>query len=136
MDEAAAASYELSDAQYAANEVEATWVTALLGTLVGCLQWLQPMLTPGNFDALVASLLDKARAPARCPSAGSRSNKRSSCAAPARRVCGPCHGQPAAAGAPLRPAQQPAVLTHAVPSPGSGWARCARWWTASRRSCA
>jgi len=68
VDEAAAASYELSDVQYAANEVEATWVTALLGTLVGCLQWLQPMLTPGNFDALVASLLDKARAPARCPS--------------------------------------------------------------------
>jgi len=36
-------------------------VTGLLGTLVTCLQWLQPLLTPGNFDALVASLLDKAR---------------------------------------------------------------------------
>ena len=60
-DEAAAASYELGDAEYAANEVEATWVTSLLGILVACLQWLQPMLTPGNFDALVASLLDKAR---------------------------------------------------------------------------
>ena len=67
MDEAAAASYELSDAQYAANEVEATWVTGLLGTLVGCLQWLQPLLTPGNFDALVASLLDKVRARAPLP---------------------------------------------------------------------
>ena len=61
LDEAAAASYELGDAEYAANEVEVTWVTSLLGTLVACLQWLQPMLTPGNFDALVASLLDKAR---------------------------------------------------------------------------
>lgn len=60
-DEAAAASYELGDAEYAANEVEVTWVTSLLGILVACLQWLQPMLTPGNFDALVASLLDKAR---------------------------------------------------------------------------
>ncbi|KAK9819498.1 hypothetical protein WJX81_007056 [Elliptochloris bilobata] len=58
-DEAAAASYELGDAEYAANEVEATWVTGLLGTLVACLQWLQPMLTPGNFDVLVASLLNK-----------------------------------------------------------------------------
>ena len=62
-DEAAAASYELGDAEYAANEVEVTWVTSLLGILVACLQWLQPMLTPGNFDALVASLLDKARLP-------------------------------------------------------------------------
>ena len=32
----------------------------LLGVLVAVLQWLQPLLTPNNYDALVALLLLKA----------------------------------------------------------------------------
>ena len=61
LDEAASASYELTDAEYATNEAEDTWVDHLLGILVAMLQWLQPLLTPSNYDALVASLLQKAR---------------------------------------------------------------------------
>ena len=34
----------------------------LLGILVAMLQWLQPLLTPSNYDTLVASLLQKASA--------------------------------------------------------------------------
>ncbi|CAK0785054.1 hypothetical protein CVIRNUC_008259 [Coccomyxa viridis] len=59
LDEAAGASYELTDAEYAANEAGDTWVDHLLGILVALLQWLQPLLTPSNYDALVASLLQK-----------------------------------------------------------------------------
>lgn len=50
----------MTDAEYASNEVEDTWVDHLLGVLVAVLQWLQPLLTPNNYDALVASLLLKA----------------------------------------------------------------------------
>lgn len=64
LDEAASASYELSEEEYARNEVEDTWVQALLAMLCAILQWLQPLLTPTNYDALVASLLEKARRPA------------------------------------------------------------------------
>ena len=60
LDEAASASYELTDTEYAANEADDTWVDHLLGILVALLQWLQPLLTPSNYDALVASLLQKA----------------------------------------------------------------------------
>lgn len=59
LDEAASASYELTEAEYAANEVEDTWVQKLLGSMVAVLQWLQPLLTPSNYDALVASILEK-----------------------------------------------------------------------------
>jgi len=59
LDEAANASYELTDAEYASNEVEDTWVDHLLAILVAMLQWLQPLLTPSNYDTLVASLLQK-----------------------------------------------------------------------------
>lgn len=61
LDEAGSAGYEITDAEYASNEVEDTWVNHLLGVLVAVLQWLQPLLTPSNYDALVASLLQKAR---------------------------------------------------------------------------
>ena len=60
LDEAASASYELTDAEYAANEADDTWVDHLVGILVAVLQWLQPLLTPSNYNALVASLLQKA----------------------------------------------------------------------------
>lgn len=64
LDEAAGTSYEVSEEEYARNEVEDTWVQALLAMLCAILQWLQPLLTPTNYDALVASLLEKARRPA------------------------------------------------------------------------
>ena len=64
LDEAASASYELSEAEYADNEAGNTWVQRLLGSLVAVLQWLQPLLTPNNYDTLVSSILEKA-SPAR-----------------------------------------------------------------------
>lgn len=67
LDEAANASYELTDAEYASNEVEDTWVDHLLGILVAMLQWLQPLLTPSNYDTLVASLLQKVAFMAQIP---------------------------------------------------------------------
>ncbi len=65
LDEAASASYELSEAEYADNEAGNTWVQRLLGSLVAVLQWLQPLLTPNNYDTLVSSILEKA-GPATC----------------------------------------------------------------------
>ena len=59
LDEAAGASYELSEAEYADNEAGDTWVQRLLGSLVAVLQWLQPLLTPNNYDTLVASVLER-----------------------------------------------------------------------------
>ena len=71
LDEAASASYELSEAEYADNEAGNTWVQRLLGSLVAILQWLQPLLTPNNYDTLVSSILEKA-GPATCSSISSR----------------------------------------------------------------
>ena len=51
--------YELSDAEYAANEVEDTWVQALLAGLAAYLNTLQPLLTPANYEQLVSLLLEK-----------------------------------------------------------------------------
>lgn len=52
-------SYELSEAEYAAREVEDAWVHELLSALIGCLRWLQPIFTPENYDSLVATVLEK-----------------------------------------------------------------------------
>ncbi|KAK9830013.1 hypothetical protein WJX72_009198 [[Myrmecia] bisecta] len=59
LDAVASVSYELSEDEYGANEVEEGWVQQLLASLVTLLQWLQPLLTPTNFDALVAAVLEK-----------------------------------------------------------------------------
>ena len=61
LDEAAGASYELSEAAYADNEAGGTWVQRLLAALAAMLQWLQPLLTPNNYDTLVASVLERVR---------------------------------------------------------------------------
>lgn len=53
--------YELSDAEYAANEVEDTWVQGLLAGLGAYLNTLQPLLTPANFEQLVSLLLEKVK---------------------------------------------------------------------------
>ena len=63
LDEVAQVQYELSDAEYAANEVEDTWVQSLLGRLGAYLNTLQPLLTPANYEQLVSLLLEKVRQP-------------------------------------------------------------------------
>ncbi len=59
LDEVAQVQYEVSDAEYAANEVEDTWVQSLLGRLGAYLNTLQPLLTPANYEQLVSFLLEK-----------------------------------------------------------------------------
>ena len=59
LDEVGQVSYELSDAEYAANEVEDTWVQGLLAGLGAYLNTLQPLLTPANYEQLVSLLLEK-----------------------------------------------------------------------------
>ncbi len=63
LDEVAQVQYELSDVEYAANEVEDTWVQSLLGRLGAYLNALQPLLTPANYEQLVSLLLEKVRQP-------------------------------------------------------------------------
>ncbi len=63
LDEVAQVQYELSDAEYAANEVEDTWVQSLLGRLGAYLNTLQPLLTPANYEQLVSLLLEKVTQP-------------------------------------------------------------------------
>jgi hypothetical protein len=70
LDEAAGASYELSEAEYADNETGDTWVQRLLGALGAMLQWLQPLLTPANYDTLVASVLERVSLSGRTPAMG------------------------------------------------------------------
>ena len=59
LDEAGHVNYELSDAEYAANEVEDTWVQGLLAGLGAYLNTLQPLLTPANYEQLVSLSLEK-----------------------------------------------------------------------------
>ena len=59
LDEVGQVDYELSDAEYAANEVEDTWVQGLLAALGAVLNTLQPLLTPPNYEHLVSLLLEK-----------------------------------------------------------------------------
>lgn len=59
LDEVAAVSYCLTEAQYAANEAGDTWVQALLGALGAALAGLQPLLTTNNYDLLVSLLLEE-----------------------------------------------------------------------------
>ena len=58
-EEVDACSYELSEAEYAGSEADYSWVDRMLNTLAATFQWLQPLLTPGNYDVLVPSLLEK-----------------------------------------------------------------------------
>ena len=61
MDEAASVSYELTEAAYAANELEETWVQRMLAVLMACVAFVQPLLAPTLFEALVDNVLDKVR---------------------------------------------------------------------------
>lgn len=62
-DEVASMSYEMSEVEYAACELEDTWVQRLLASLALLLTFLQPFFTPSNWDNLVSILLDKACSP-------------------------------------------------------------------------
>ena len=53
------ASYALGDADYVAAEAEDGWAARLLAALDLQLRWLQPRLTPGAWEGLFHSLLDK-----------------------------------------------------------------------------
>ena len=59
LDKVTGVSYELSEAQYAANEREDTWVQRLLGTLVSFATWLQPLTTGQVFDTILCLVLDR-----------------------------------------------------------------------------
>lgn len=59
IDEAAQKSYELSEAAYAANELEETWVHRLLAVLTACFAFVQPLLAETLYEGLVDNVLDK-----------------------------------------------------------------------------
>ena len=50
LDEVAAVSYQLSDAEYSMREAEEGWAQRLLAALQVHLAWLQPMLTTNNYE--------------------------------------------------------------------------------------
>lgn len=58
LDDAAAAGYELGEADLGAP---LPWPQALLLAFGAHLAWLQPLLTPSGYDALVHLVLDKVR---------------------------------------------------------------------------
>lgn len=58
VDAVAAVSYELTEAQYAENEVNDPWVQKLLHAVEGSVTWLQPVLTTTNYDTLVLLIVD------------------------------------------------------------------------------
>ncbi|BFG21180.1 hypothetical protein CerSpe_074540 [Prunus speciosa] len=51
-------SYELSEAQYADNEVNDPWVQRLLHAVETNVAWLQPLMTANNYDSFVHLVLD------------------------------------------------------------------------------
>ncbi|KAL4441200.1 hypothetical protein ABPG77_011437 [Micractinium sp. CCAP 211/92] len=59
LDDAAAASYELSEADLAPGGGASGWPQALLLAFAVHLAWLQPLLAPGAYDSLVHLVLDK-----------------------------------------------------------------------------
>lgn len=59
MEKLASASYTLTEAAYAANELADTWVQILLVALITSFQFLSPLLSPEMFDSLAMTTLDK-----------------------------------------------------------------------------
>ncbi|XP_021818836.1 conserved oligomeric Golgi complex subunit 4-like [Prunus avium] len=51
-------SYELSEAQYADNEVNDPWVQRLLHAVETNVVWLQPLMTANNYDSFVHLVID------------------------------------------------------------------------------
>ncbi|KAH6791559.1 conserved oligomeric Golgi complex subunit 4 [Perilla frutescens var. hirtella] len=58
LDSVATISYELSEAEYADNEVNDPWVQRLLHGVEMNVAWLQPVMTATNYDAFVHLVID------------------------------------------------------------------------------
>ncbi|XP_010263126.1 PREDICTED: conserved oligomeric Golgi complex subunit 4 [Nelumbo nucifera] len=58
LDSVATISYELSEADYAENEVNDPWVQKLLHAVETNAAWLQPLMTPNNYDSFVHLIID------------------------------------------------------------------------------
>lgn len=58
LDAAQAASYHLTEKEYAENEADDPWVHRVLAAIDSALTWARPLLTAANYDALVAALVD------------------------------------------------------------------------------
>ncbi|KAL9266331.1 Conserved oligomeric Golgi complex subunit 4-like protein [Drosera capensis] len=58
LDNVATISYELSEADYAENELNDPWVQRLLHAFETNAAWLQPFMTTNNYDALVHLVID------------------------------------------------------------------------------
>lgn len=58
LDTVATISYELSEAEYADNEVNDPWVQRLLHAVETNAGWLQPVMTANNYDTFVHLIID------------------------------------------------------------------------------
>ncbi|KAK2993312.1 hypothetical protein RJ640_006800 [Escallonia rubra] len=58
LDSVATISYELSEAEYADNEVNDPWVQRLLHAVENNVAWLQPVMTANNYDSFVHLVID------------------------------------------------------------------------------
>lgn len=58
LDAVGTVSYELTEAQYAENEVDDPWVRSLMHAVETSVEWLQPLLTANNYDALMHLIID------------------------------------------------------------------------------
>lgn len=58
LDSVGTISYELTEAQYAENEVNNPWVQKLLHAVDTNVTWLQPMMTTNSYDSLVHLVID------------------------------------------------------------------------------
>ncbi|XP_008459829.2 conserved oligomeric Golgi complex subunit 4 [Cucumis melo] len=58
LDTVATISYELSEAEYADNEVNDPWVQRLLHAVETNVAWLQPLMTANNYDSFVHLVID------------------------------------------------------------------------------
>ncbi|KAL6523788.1 Golgi transport complex subunit 4 [Orobanche gracilis] len=58
LDSVATISYEISEAEYADNEVNDPWVQMLLHAVETNVAWLQPLMTANNYDAFLHLVID------------------------------------------------------------------------------
>ncbi|KAE9598059.1 hypothetical protein Lal_00003977 [Lupinus albus] len=58
LDSVGTISYELSEAEYADNKVNDSWVQRLLNAIETKVAWMQPLMTGNNYDMLVQLVID------------------------------------------------------------------------------
>ncbi|OMO76067.1 hypothetical protein CCACVL1_15936 [Corchorus capsularis] len=58
LDSVATISYELSESEYADNEMNDPWVQRLLHAVENNVAWLQPLMTANNYDSFVHLVID------------------------------------------------------------------------------